>query len=300
MSTVVAVIPVFRAPADLLPRVVALAEQVSAVILVDDGTDSLDAGVQHPGVTYIPLPENRGIASALNVGIERARALGATHILTLDQDSTAPAGFVRRMLDAIARAEAEGVVVAAAVPGMVGDQPALRLQDPRFAFDPIQAGQLVPVAAFDDVGAFAEDLFIDAVDSDFTVRAEEQGRRFVVADGERIDHGLGELVPVTLFGRHLAIGGKPRHVLYHAPFRTYYMVRNSVVLSRTHGRARRAWMRRRNRMMIEMVVGCIALSPDRGAQLRATWLGLRDGRRGRLGKIADDTLARVRGRGARA
>lgn len=299
MSTVVAVIPVFRAPEDLPGRVLALTEQVRTVVLVDDGTDSLDGFAEHPSIEKVPLSENRGIAHALNVGIERARSIGATHILTLDQDSTAPPGFVERMLGVIASAEADGVSVAAAVPEIVGDQRVMRLDDARFAFDPIQAGQLVPIDVFDEIGGFAEDFFIDAVDSDFTVRAEDQGRRFVVADDERIGHGLGELVPLMLFGRHVRLAGKPRHVLYHAPFRTYYMVRNSVVLAGTRGRSRRRWMRRRNRKMAEMVLGCIALSPDRGAQFRATWLGVRDGRRRRLGKITDETLARVSGRGAR-
>lgn len=297
MSTVVAVVSVFRAPDDLPPRLVALADQVRAVVVVDDGSDSLGAIAEHPSIIKVSLPENRGIAHALNVGVERARALGATHVLTLDQDSTAPTGFVERMLEVLARAEAAGVAVAAVVPELVGEQRVMRIADEPWAFDPIQAGQLVPMATFDRIGGFVESYFIDAVDSEFTVRAEEQGLRFVVADGERIDHGLGELVPLMVFGRHLTIGGKPRHVLYHAPFRTYYMVRNSIVLARTHRRARRRWMRRRNRMMAEMVLGCIALSPDRGAQLRATWLGTRDGRAGRLGKVTDATLAKVVGRG---
>src|SRR6478752_69278 len=145
MSTVVAVVSVFRAPDDLPPRLVALADQVRAVVVVDDGSDSLGAVAEHPSIIKVSLSENRGIAHALNVGVERARALGATHVLTLDQDSTAPTGFVERMLEVLARAEAAGVAVAAVVPELVGEQRVMRIADEPWAFDPIQAGQLVPM-----------------------------------------------------------------------------------------------------------------------------------------------------------
>lgn len=292
---VTAVIPVFRAPASLAPRVAALVDQVDAVVLVDDGTASLSAfDFDQPTVHVIELLANEGIGQALNKGIERARELGSTHILTLDQDSAAPTGYVEQALGALAAAEAAGAEPAAAVPEFVGGQRVLRRDG--FAFDPIQAGQLVPMAVLDEVGPFRAALFIDAVDSDFSIRAERAGRRFVVVDGAHIEHELGELVPLTVFGRHLVIAGKRRHVLYHAPFRTYYMVRNSTILVRDYGRHRRRWMLFRTRKMAEMVLGCVMLSPDRGAQWRAAVAGVVDGLRNVTGRVSDERLLRIQGR----
>ncbi|WP_314853766.1 glycosyltransferase [uncultured Microbacterium sp.] len=289
---IVAVIPVFRAPSSLVDRVNALTTQVDAIVLVDDGTHSLSRlGLESSFVHVIELDENRGIGYALNSGVERARSLGATHVLTLDQDSAPPAGYVENALDVLADAETAGVRVAAVVPDLVGDQRVLRRDG--FAFDPIQAGQLIPIDVFADIGLFRDELFIDAVDSEFSIRGEDHGFRFVVAEGQRIEHALGELVPLTAFGRHITIAGKPRHVLYHAPFRTYYMVRNSTILVREFGSRRRGWMLFRTRKMAEMVVGCVMLSPDRGAQWRATIAGLTDGWRGVTGRITEDRLVRI-------
>lgn len=296
---VVAVIPVFRPPADLADRVRDLAAQVFRIVLVDDGSGSLPfADLAGLAVEQVVLERNDGIAHALNVGIDRARGYGATHVLALDQDSTVPDGYVDELLAVIRDAVAKGTKVAGAVPAAAGGARVLRASDGEGAapFDPIQSGQVLPMATLDDVGAFEEDLFIDAVDSDYWLRADLRGYTFVVAERAEIEHGLGELRPVRVFGRHLVVGGRPRHVLYHAPFRTYYMVRNSALLHRRYGKSRPKWLRLRRRKMAEMVLGCIALSDDRAAQIRAVRAGLRDARRGTLGKISGTTLTWITGR----
>lgn len=295
---VIATIPVFRPPSDLGARVRDLLTQVDRVVLVDDGSHSVrDVDIDDDRVIRIDGEENLGIAHALNVAIAEARSLGATHVLTLDQDSAVAEGYVARFLAALDDPARAGQRIAAAVPEIVGGAAVLRDGDD-WAFDPIQSGQLVPMTVLDEVGGFDERLFIDAVDSDFTLRAHARGYRFLIVAGERMGHDLGELVPITFFGRQLVLAGRPRHVLYHRPFRTYYMVRNSVHLVREHGRADRAWMWLRVRKMIEMVAGCAILAPDRAAQVRAVRAGLRDGRRGTLGRIDDGTLRAIEKRRA--
>lgn len=292
---VAAVIPAYRAPDSLVERVRALTAQVDLVIVVDDGSDSLELlSLPNEKVRTIALPENRGIGHALNRGVEAARLAGATHVLTLDQDSAPPGDYVPEAARVLEASQAVGLRVAAVVPEFIATQRVL-VRD-GFAFDPIQAGQLMPMSVIDEVGPFREGLFIDAVDSEFTVRAEELGYHFAIAPGARISHELGDLVPLTLFGRHVVIAGKPRHVLYHSPFRTYYMVRNSIVLVREHGRRRPSWMWMRTRKMAEMVLGCVVLSPDRGAQWRAAIAGVRDGLAGVEGKITPARLRLIAGR----
>ncbi|MFJ6427365.1 glycosyltransferase [Microbacterium maritypicum] len=289
---IVAVIPVFRAPENLPRTIESILRQVDSVVVVDDGSRSVETVTFPDRTEVISAEENRGIATALNTAIGRARELGATHILTLDQDSALADGHVERLLTRIEAAESQGVNVAAAVPGVVGGAPVLG--DPSGGpFDPIQSGQLLPVGAFEAIGEFRADLFIDAVDSEFTVRAREAGFQFLVDEELTMEHALGEAVPLAVFGRPLVILGKQRHVLYHAPWRTYYMVRNSVWLSRQYGAGHRGWMRRRNRKMAEMVLWGSVLAPDRIAQLRAVRAGWRDGRRGTLGRIRPDVLRRL-------
>ncbi len=293
--TTAAVIPVFHAPEGLAERVGAIAEQVDLVVLVDDGSQSLHSlALASAHVLTIELEENQGIGSALNTGVDRARVEGATHVLTLDQDSSIPVGYVAELLRILDASTSTGMRVGAVVPEYIQTQRVL-VRD-GFAFDPIQSGQLVPLSVIDEIGPFRAEFFIDAVDSEFTVRAEEYGYRFVIAPDARIGHALGDLVPLMVWGRQVVVAGKPRHVLYHSPFRTYYMVRNSVVLIREHGARRRAWMSIRTWKMAEMVIGCVLLSPDRGAQWRALSRGMRDGLAGVSGRITAATLQAIAGR----
>lgn len=291
---VVAVISVYGAPSALGERVDRLLSQVDDVVLVDDGSDTLrQQSLDAEHVHTIALERNSGIAAALNVAVARAKELGATHIVTLDQDSELEPGHVDRLIVLLDTAAGRGEAVAGAVPGVVGGAPVLRLPDGE-PFDPIQSGQVLPVHTFEALGDFDERLFIDAVDSDYTVRSRVAGMSFVMDDDLHMAHELGELVPITAFGRQLVVGGKPRNVLYHSPMRTYYMVRNSAWLKRTYGSRDPGWMRLRNRKLSEMVIGGSLLAPDRLRQLRAVLYGLRDARRGRLGRIPDDVLERLR------
>lgn len=274
-----------------------LSDQVDAVVVVDDGSHTVQ-GMSFPSadVHVIALPANAGIATALNIAVGRARELGASHIVTLDQDSVLEPAHVTRLVDALEEAIGRGEGVVSAAPGFVGDGPVLRAADGS-GFDPVQSGQVYRAETFGQLGAFREDLVIDAVDSEYTARARSQGLRVLVRDDVRMRHGLGQLEPVRLWGRVVRIGSRRFHFHYHSPLRTYYMVRNSVWLTRQLGRSQRDWSRRRNRKLAEMVLPCLVFPFDRFAQCQAAWSGWRDGRRARLGLISPPLRARIMRRG---
>lgn len=290
---VVAVVSAYFPPSVFADTVESLRSQVDAVVIVDDGSHTVEAmGLASADVHVVELPTNAGIATALNVAIRRARERGASHVVTLDQDSVLEPAHVTRLVDALESAINRGEAVVSAAPGFVGDGPVLRAPDGS-GFDPVQSGQVYRAATFEQLGEFREDLVIDAVDSEYTARARAQGLHILVQDDVHMRHRLGELEPVRLWGRVVQIGSRHFHFHYHSPLRTYYMVRNSVWLTRQLGRPQRGWSRRRNRKLAEMVVPCLVFPSDRWAQCRAAWAGLRDGRRARLGLIPASLHARI-------
>lgn len=287
---VIAVIPVFRPPADFVDAVHALLKQVDEVVIVDDGSHTL-ASLSFPAerVHTRSLETNSGIAKALNTAVEIAFVRGATHIVTLDQDSRLVEDHVDSLVQLLDESDAS---VIGTVPGIVGGAPVL-IGDDGQVFDPIQSGQVLRAEALRKVGPFAEELFIDAVDSEFTLRARTAGYSFLVLPTLSMPHELGTLVPLKVFGRPLVIGGKARNVLYHSPRRTYYMVRNSRWLSRVHRKDNPEWVKLRNRKMTEMVLGGVLLAPDRFRQIRALIAGWRDGAKAKLGPIPASLLRRL-------
>jgi rhamnosyltransferase len=293
-ALVVAIISAFHPPEDLPERVQELNKQVAHTVVVDDGSDtSLSSPVlkelEDIGCTLIRMPENAGIAAALNAGIDHAvEKWSPDFVLTLDQDSALDPGYIAAALMTFAEAEAKGIK-----PGLISAQSHNGLNVPLLsrraefpeAFDPLQSGALIPVSTLKAVGMMDERLFIDCVDSEFNLRVRSHGLATLVGMGCNMTHALGQAQPMTLFGWHVTILGIKRHVHSHAPFRVYYITRNSIYLWRQYGARFPGWLLRRLRFQLESDFFRLLYGANRKGQLRAWGRGCLDGWIGRLGKI---------------
>jgi len=107
-SDVLAVVVSYNGGDAIAPTVSALRSQGVRVHIVDNGSDAptlaaLDALAQDAGVSVELLGRNLGVGHALNRGVVKARALGATWLLTMDQDSLVDSGLVAAYARAAAR-----------------------------------------------------------------------------------------------------------------------------------------------------------------------------------------------------
>ena len=299
---VVAVVVTFRpdvAATTVLLR--ALAPQVDRVVLVDNGSpagtvEALRAELEPAGGELVPLGANRGIAAAQNLGLDRARALGARAVLLSDQDSVPAPDMVRRLLDGLDRARAEHGRVAAVGPVTVDERnagAALLFSDhrwgPRRADVPAQDGALVPatfliasgclvdVAALAEVGDMNADWFIDHIDLEWGLRARQAGWAVFGVVGARLAHALGDRVQ--------RIPGRERDVHIHSPVRNYYMARNTVLLVRS-GLLPRAWQLGYLAWITKYAVFYVLAVTPRLGRARLLLRGFADGVRGRTGALA--------------
>ncbi len=98
----VAVIPAYN-EASRVGKVVAAAEKyVDAIIVVDDGsTDGTGQAAREAGARVIRHPENSGAGAATMTGIEAARRMGATSVVTLDADEQHDPGDIPRLLEPV-------------------------------------------------------------------------------------------------------------------------------------------------------------------------------------------------------
>lgn len=307
-----AVVTAFNPSAGLLEACRSLVGQVALVVVVDDGStrpdDALLDGCAELGAVVVRHGSNRGIGAALNTGVREVRErLGSAcdHVLTLDQDSVVPPGYVAALLRAGRQAHAAGLRVAMVGPARAGsirpaaarrvpgrgasagprsdraDHPDHPANHPAVVHsrEPIQSGLLVACAALDELGTFADELFIDGVDTDLYLRATGRGWAAVAAPGTHLEHALGQVHAVG--GRD---GGRPRLSLVHAaPFRYYYIVRNRVHLVRRHGRRAPAWAATAVLRDARHLLVTTALVPGRRARLAHAATGLVHGLRGVVG-----------------
>lgn len=302
-SRVVAVLSAFRPEPALVERCAALAPQVARVIVVDDGSgpaaEPVLAGLEQAGVLVLRQPENRGIGAAMNRGIEAAREVGIEFVVTFDQDSSVPEGFIAALVDEYDTRAAEGLRVGMVAPEFFSATPQTRMEQGRGfleAYAPIQSGLLMPLSAVDELGPQREDYFIDLVDTEYYLRARRAGLEAVCVPGLVLPHGFGHRLYLHFFGRRLRKrSGRPRMVAVSSPFRYYYRARNRVVLNREYAADPAGASLKRDARRDLLLDFAVALYSARGrlALLSVMRAGFRDGRRGVMGRMRDGIAARA-------
>lgn len=290
-AAVACVVTAFRPSPQLHLNVTALLSQSYSVIVVDDGSgpgyEGVLEAVAAAGAEVVRLPVNSGIAAALNRGINHARNDSAIrYIVTVDQDSLLPPGYVDALLDGEASARAAGLVPGLISPARIHGNPVMSRGTRNgipIGKEPIQSGLMITTEALDALGGFREELFIDLVDTEYYLRAISAGWPTVLADAE-FNHSLGTFVEARVLGRPVIFKAKPVKVRIAAPWRYYYIFRNRLHLAREYGLRHPAWLLAGCWADIRHLAVVTALAPGRAARLRAAAAGLADGLRGRSGR----------------
>jgi rhamnosyltransferase len=291
---VVAVIPTFRPDPALLAGLRSVAAQVQSVIVVDDGSpddrDGVLAMVEEAGHELVRSPTNAGIAAALNVGIRLALDRGADFVLTLDQDTVLPHGYVPDCLTAFRIANPAtklGIVCTDRVNGQPSIPEHYTAEGLGLVREAIQSGFLISAECLAECGLFDERLFIDCVDTEYCLRIAQRGYRIAVGPGTDIVHSLGERVALRPFGfARLDGDGEPVTYEYHGPTRRYFITRNNVDLYLRYARIRPRWVLSAIKREIRPTCTTIVSGPRRGRQLLATLVGAVHGLARRRGPMS--------------
>jgi rhamnosyltransferase len=241
----------------------------------------------------IRVQENQGIAHSINTGIAYiATTWQSSFILTMDQDSELAPGYVARALAEYSRLKTLGYEV-----GQVSAETTNNMRLPlshetenySIPFDPLQSGSLFPAFVFPRVGTFREDFVIDCVDVEFTLRLLSHRLLVVVGHGCAMRHTLGRPQPILVGGKQLRILGKPRTISgSHDPFRTYYMVRNRLIIHHLYYKQFPYWIARSTYRQLRSTIFTLIFGSDRIKHLRAAGSGIIDAIRGRLGPISSE------------
>ena len=295
-----AVVTVYNPEDILLALCRELVAQARYVFIVDDGSsaptaDSLLHECEKLGCIVVRHPSNLGVAAALNTGV--STALGQVPrpagIITLDQDSELPAGYIASLVEASETASAAGFSVGMVAPEFIGGLPSHTREkrgDVVLGNEPIQSGLLIPTVVFDEIGIFLEQLFIDAVDTEYYLRASSSGLHVVVAVGVALGHSLGNRYFPQFLGRRLRVRGRDFGLVRSAPFRYYYIARNHITMVRIYGRKFPGWAARETLLDLRHFLILLVLVPERKLHLRMITAGWRDGFAGVGGRIPADLV----------
>ncbi|MDR2031592.1 MAG: glycosyltransferase family 2 protein [Azoarcus sp.] len=308
-SVVMAVVVTWHPEPERLARLcAALRPQTERVVVVDNGSAAHELAGVHAArsdgdgtLELIELGHNTGVAAAQNRGIERALAAGASHVLLMDQDSMPAPDMVMRLLETLATPAARP---AAAVGPRLFDPRTgtslayLKKTGARFRSLPapenaaaplevdhlIASGCLIPAERLRRIGLMDETLFVDAVDTEWCMRARAAGFCLLAETRTVLEHTLGAR-SVHLRGRTLA---------FHGPQRQYYIFRNNLLLCR-RPYVDRAWRRLMSKALplrfLFHALASLIPGAGQGGSLPAMLSGIFDAWRGRSGArrgIGDD------------
>jgi len=235
------------------PDITALLKLVSQLnketdfLVIDNGSvaiDELASSIMgyRRCIELVRLNENKGLAKALNRGINWARSRNYEYVFLFDQDSILCDLFIARMVDAHIEASRFSENGIAAIGPRIINPQTMR-QSPFKLFSKIfwrsdrsfagqgeyfiadfliTSGSLLTLKYIDEVGNMKESYFIDNIDLEWCFRAKSLGFDLVGTDAAVLYHAIGERSSNPLVKAGL--------LAQHNPSRTYYSSRNRIHL----------------------------------------------------------------------
>jgi rhamnosyltransferase len=282
-QAVCAVMVTYYPDRGICDRIQRVAAQVPQTVIVDNG--SPEPGIQsivelcdQLPVTLIQNASNKGLASALNTGVRWAECRGFRWVLTLDQDTT----VAPDMIDALAQVvlnypNPEGLAVVGSnyrnkVNGKLFRE---QCQDGRTSVvremvSVVTSGSLISVSAFQALGGFRDDLFIDCVDHEYCLRARAHGFHVVITCKPVMEHGIGDLSEHQFLWRTVRTSN-------HSPLRHYFMTRNSIILISEFFVKEPRWLLRYIWAWLKSIVVILLFEQHRQEKAKSMFRGCIDG-----------------------
>jgi rhamnosyltransferase len=280
-ATVMALIVTYRPDLGVGARMQALIGTVGAILFVDNGSRPdeiafLEPLIREGDAHFVQNDRNVGLATALNQGFRWAADRGFGWVLTLDQDTEPTSGIVPEAARVLA---AHGDRRIAVVGAGYGDQAAAPSSSNGSEVTwVITAGALHSVSAWQNLGGFRDDFFIDYVDIEFCLRARSKGYAIFRASHSTTRHQIGNPVTHDVGFRTLTPSNHPRE-------RRYFITRNRIHVWRAY------WRREPRHVAFDIsaaakeLVKLLLFEDDRRRKLAAVARGARDGIRGVTGSL---------------
>jgi len=246
MNTIIGILVTYNPDIEFFKlQIKALIQQLDYLIVIDNDSALQDeiqkiASLISGSIAFEGLDDNYGLSAAQNIGIKRASKLSATHIVLFDQDSLIEQGFIKGLLEAETVLFAAGKKVGAVgplffdpvsnvvYPATVYTGPFLKrvfLNKPNSEVEAtfvIASGCLISMNTLNQIGLMNDQLFIDYIDVEWSLRAKYFGFNVFITSRAKMAHTVGES-RVNIFGRTISI---------HSPLRRYYLIRNSFFMLR--------------------------------------------------------------------
>ena len=254
----------------LKENVNAILPQVDRVIIFDNGSENRESIEQEyqDRAAIIKSEKNVGIAAALNGLMKKSEELGATWMISLDQDSVCSQNFCEQMRTYLYKEDNFGIVAPVIVDrnvGIVGHNPEKEYKSVRTC---ITSGAFTKVKVWQEIGGYDESMFIDSVDFEFCYRVRKAGYKVIQVRNVQLLHEIGNSEKRKFLFWTIDVKN-------HSAFRKYYIARNNVYYPLKH----HLWLRfiRGNIRNIELLATVILYENDKRIKIKKLISGWKNG-----------------------
>lgn len=245
MNSVSSIIVLFRPDIQqVLDTIHKLSNSVNNIILVDNTPLEFiyyqSSFSNLNSVFHIILGDNFGIASAQNIGIDKAKTLNSSYCFFLDQDSNVGSHIVPDLLNIYNILDENklnvGVLSCAFIDSRTNERhrysrlekiraKPVEVDDNQLFTEvdsTISSGSLIRTKVLSEVGNMLEELFIDCVDTEWCLRARMKGYSVYIANHIYMVHTIGAQVKKI---------SDTKYYYFHSAFRNYFILRNNLFLA---------------------------------------------------------------------
>ena len=199
-------------------------DDIDRLYIVDntEDKDNKDRIPKNKKIEYIFKNENLGVATAMNIGAEKAIKEGYNWLLTMDQDTTFNPGVMDKMKEVILKENTEkvGIVCPWHHTKLMDKKAKTEYDDPH---DVMTSGNLVNLEIWKKIGGYKDEFFIDGIDIEYCMNLHKHGYHILRVNSIEIEHNLGDIFYKNIRGRLFLCTN-------HSPIRRYYIMRNYLYI----------------------------------------------------------------------
>ena len=284
-SEVVAIIVSFNIGAEIYKCYNAIKKQVDSVIIVDNGSNKETIGelnkIENDEQTnVIYLAKNKGIAEALNHGVNLAIELGYKWVITMDNDSKACVNMVdtmRKTYNDFSENEKKEIVSLA--PRYIQEGTKLE-EEEGISYEKlvITSGNLIKTSIFDEIGFFNEKYFIDYVDNEFCLRIIDVDKKIVQVKAAILEHNLGNIKRKKIFFKTIESTN-------HSAIRRYYLTRNSMDVYKKYNHLNIRHINNTKRVLCKFIIQILLVENDKLMKIKHMYWGYKDYKAKKFGEF---------------
>lgn len=229
VKKIAAVIITYNPDREFKERIELIKNQVSQAIIIDNYSSPLVRQMlrvlKSSKIEVIENASNKGLAVALNQGVLRAKELGYSWVLFLDQDTIVDNDMLKSLVSIYSQClfyEKIGLIGSNAR-SKYGSRLYVNCQNIKKNFIKVRtvitSGSLLSLAAYEKAGPFRDDFFIEGIDLEYCLRLRKYGYEVLLSCRPLMTHAAGKMEEHNFLGRVILVAN-------HEPWRYYLVARN--------------------------------------------------------------------------